>query len=40
MVAIGHDRTVARLRAAADLLRSIASESVKEPQEALHVPDP
>ncbi len=40
MVAIGHDRTVARLRAAADLLRSIASENVKEPKEAIDVPDP
>jgi glutamyl-tRNA synthetase len=39
MVAVGHDRTVARLRAAVDLLRAGATQPPK-PEETAHVPDP
>jgi glutamyl-tRNA synthetase len=40
MIAIGPDRTVARLQAAADLLRRTATEDAMKSQEAAHVTDP
>jgi glutamyl-tRNA synthetase len=40
MIAIGPDRTEARLRAAADLLRRTTPEDAIKTQEAAHVPDP